>query len=211
LDHKESKLIDNYLIKIEKNEFDENDIYTFLILLRRHAKKKSPVFEFANFVAHREKDRGEIHEYIRKTKHILDNIGKINATMVIKPVYTEEEIKDGFNEVLTSLGKNTISDKGIRGILLCIIVLLQDVRLVTKKNYPIGKLVLGISQTQIVLLGEITIRQNENKGVSVIFPALEIPNTYFPILDKNPRTFKVLFEVVNKNGELNLELTDIQI
>ncbi len=131
--------------------------------------------------------------------------------MVIKSVYTEKEIKNGFNEVLISLGKNTISDKGIRGIILCIIVLLQDVRLVTKKNQPIGKLILGISQTQIVLLGQITINQNGNKGVSVVFPALDIPNTYFPISDKDPRAFKVLFEVVNKNGELNLELTDIQI
>jgi DNA integrity scanning protein DisA with diadenylate cyclase activity len=209
MDAKENQLIDYYHNRIVNNVFNEKDVYMLLILLRRHANKKSPVFEFANFVAHREKDRGYIHEYVRDKKHILDRLGKINATLVIQPVFTLEDIKKSFNDVLKSLDKQELSEEVIRDMTLCTIVLLQDVRLVDKKNRSIGNLSIGINKETISLLGQIAVKNDKNETVFCVFPALEVPNIYTNMFNQeDPAILKVVAEVIRILGNLEIKFKD---
>lgn len=212
MDAKESQLLDFYHSRIVKNLFDEKDVYMFLILLRDHAGKKSPVYEFGNFVAHREKDRGYIHEYVRDKKHIFDRFGKIDASIVIKPVFSHDEIRKSFNDILKSLGKQELSNEIIKDITLCIIILLQDVRLVDKKSKQIGKLAVGISEGEVSLLGQISIIHG-GSPVSILFPALSVPNDYSVQFKQTDITIlEVVTEAVRVIGKLGIKyLTENKI
>lgn len=208
MDAKESQLIDYYHQRIVNDAFDEKDVYVLLILLRRHSKMKSAVYEFSNFVAHREKDRGFIHEYVLDKKRIFDRLGSINAKIVIKNIFTLEQIEASFNEVLMKIGKTSFQRDTVSDIVLCIIVLLQDVKLVDKKNRPLGSLVIGVNKDEISLLGRVSVVNGNGKSTSIIFPALEVPNKYTRTFDHVTDTvasLKVVAEVQRIEGELTLE------
>jgi hypothetical protein len=75
MDAKEATLIKHYHEKLNTLTFNEKDIYALLILLRAHSQLGSPVFEFANFVAHRERDRGHIYDYLLSMKSFFNQTG----------------------------------------------------------------------------------------------------------------------------------------
>lgn len=59
MDKKEIEILNHYRHIIEKKEFDEYDILGFLIFIRRHIEKEyTYIAEFANLIAHRERDQG---------------------------------------------------------------------------------------------------------------------------------------------------------
>jgi hypothetical protein len=58
MDSKEKFLVDEPCRRITQQTFHERDVLAPLILLREHSTAESPVREFADFIAHREKDRG---------------------------------------------------------------------------------------------------------------------------------------------------------
>jgi hypothetical protein len=205
MDMKETQLVDYYHNIITTKAFSEKDIFALLMILRQYADKLSPVYEFANFVAHREKDRGFIKEYLETTKHKLDNIGKINTIIEIRPVFSIEEIEKSFNLVFKKLGKPEIPSEILNDVIICIIMLLQDVRIFDKRNRPIGKLVVGLSKTKLSLIG--MVKTSERK-VSVLFPVLEARNTIAMLAndypEDEPRHFKSTLEVVNNEGRLDI-------
>jgi hypothetical protein len=201
MDAKEEKLINQYYDKLTSFSFDERDVYSLLILLRPYSQKDYPVYEFSNFVAHREKDRGHIRDYLDRTKFVLDNLGKINTVLEIKPVFSEREIEKSFNSVFTKLGFAPIPNIIISGIILCIISLLQSVKIVTKKNIAIGELVFAYDAKEITLLGKCRVQSKGN----AIFPVLSTKNSYLltsvlgtPALSTN------IIEVVNNGGKLEI-------
>jgi hypothetical protein len=201
MDAKEERLIKQYYDKLTSFSFDERDVYSLLILLRPHSQKDSPVYEFANFVAHREKDRGHIRDYLNRTKDVLDNLGKINTVLEIKPVFTKQEIKKSFNSVFVKLGFAPVSDEVISGIMLCTISLLQSVKIVTKKNATIGELVFAYDAHEITLLGKCRIQSK----VDAVFPVLSTENRYIPTsVVGTPILSANIIEVVNNNGKLEI-------
>ena len=176
---------------------DEKDVYILLILLRPHSRKGSPVYEFANFLAHRQKDRGHIRDYLNRTKFILDNLGDINAVLTIKPIFTEFEVKESFNTVFLKLGFKPVSDKVISRIILCIISLLQGIKIITTDNKPIGELVFGYDVNEITLFGKCRIQTYSE--VYVAFPVLTIRNSYFQAGTRF--LSEEIIEVANNNGK----------
>jgi len=208
-DIKENQLINYYYKKISLNNFDEKDIYSFLILLRQYATSKSPVYEFANFIAHREKDRGYIKDYIETTKKNIEKIGKENVKVVIKSIFTTDDIRKSLNLILEKLDKEPLNNDIVTNIILCIIVLLQDVGLYSKKNKKIGNLVIGINKTNINLMGCINL--NNNEKININFPALTIENRYLDLpnyYNDNILNLKNACEVVNCDGKIKLLINE---
>lgn len=203
-DAKEKQLINHYHDKIISKTFDERDIYSFLILLRRHAKVKSPVYELANFVAHRERDRRYFFDYINNNKYKLDRLGKINTTIESKLIFSSNEIKNSFNTIMGQINLSEFSEENINDITVCLIVLLQDVMLVDKKNKCIGKLAIGINKNNVTLIGVAKVDYN-GRIVNCAFPILEVPNNYTKNFNQNDMAIlKVVTEVIRINSKLEL-------
>lgn len=74
------------------NVFDEKDVLPFFILLRSYASSGSPTLEIGNFIAHRERDRGHIHEYLQENRDIADQDGFVSLELNAPPVFTVGEI-----------------------------------------------------------------------------------------------------------------------
>jgi len=173
MDDKEKELIRACYARIAAGDFVERDVFSLLILLRPHSKAHSAVYEFANFVAHREKDRGHIRDYLHQTKSKLDKLGQINTTLVIKPVFSVEQIGTSLNGALSQISLSPLDHSRIEQVVLCVISLLQHVRIV-QKSAEIGRLIIGITKEDVILLGRVRVK---NKAWA-IFPALMVPNVY---------------------------------
>jgi hypothetical protein len=220
MDHKENQLIMFYYNKIQKGSFDEKDIYTFLILVRPYAKKNQPVYEFSNFIAHREKDRGFISDYLKETKTkaaLLSQPRKAPFKIIIKDVFTKEQITRSFNDILSELNLSLFSAQTISGITLCVISLFQHIR-IFEKNTDIGELIFAISNNEIVLKGKVEIQDKDRKGtgkVFMVFPVLTIQNNFYEIEDHDDLgTPKLLIdensvvEIVNILGKLTITVVN---
>jgi hypothetical protein len=175
-DIKELQILKSLHYKIEQNAFDEKDIYSFLNLIKKLAKKDTPTFELGDFIAQREKHRGYIHTYLLDVKARLDKSAKEKIAIAIDPVYSFDEIAHNINDIMVLHKLSSFKDEVICGIVLCIIALLHDVKLLNKKE-QIGKLVFSIQNDQIVLLGVI---RSKNK-VDVFFPIIQTKNTFCTI------------------------------
>ena len=102
MDIKEASLVKYYYDKLTAITFDEKDIYALLILIRAVSKDQEPIiWELANFVAHRERDRGEFWDVLSQTKSFFNANGiKLGDTFEVKPVFSAEEIRDSLNSLL---------------------------------------------------------------------------------------------------------------
>ncbi|PGW26761.1 hypothetical protein COD95_04425 [Bacillus thuringiensis] len=213
MDKKEKLLLDYYYQRFQENCFDEKDVYAFLILIRRQAKGFQSINELADFIAHRDKDKGGIKNYLEDVKYKLSNLGRINATITIKPAFTFKEIKTAINKILMNNGYTKLSDETNNHILLCIISILQDVKILDKGK-EIGRLRFGITKKKIMLNGEIEI-EHSNRGtvslVRVVFVVLEAKNCYVQShnLDDNPHMPNEIIEVINKEGNFDLILKEV--
>ena len=87
-------------------------------------------------------------------------------------VYSSTDLKNSLNHALSVIGAANVDSYETNDILLCIMCLLQDVRIV-KKNVVIGVLQLCCTEKYIQLYGQAPI---ENKFVS--FPVLHVPNRH---------------------------------
>jgi hypothetical protein len=71
LDAQERNMLTRLHSKITNYDFNQDDIYSLLMLLRNHCdrdiKEHIPIVEFADFIAHRKKNKGVI-------KNFLENI-----------------------------------------------------------------------------------------------------------------------------------------
>ena len=62
--------------------------------------------------------------------------------------------------------------------MVCIISLLQDVRLVRRDGTPVGVLEVALSKTEVILLGKVRL---DSKPVHVVFPAFVATNDFIDI------------------------------
>jgi hypothetical protein len=154
VDTKEATIIKTYYDKLTSLSFDERDVFSFLIVLRPYSQKGSPVYEFSNFVAHRDKDRGYIYDYLLASKSFFNQIGTtLGDTHELKSVFSEKEIHDSVDAVVTDLGLAPIADEVSYALQLCIISLLQDVTISDKTGSQIGKLLFAFDKDTVYLMG----------------------------------------------------------
>lgn len=180
MDRKERWQISRLHTKVVQGAFTEEDVFALLMVLREYAASGSPLRECADFIAHREKDRGHVFEYLARTKTFLENPGSSDTDLEIKPVFSLEEFKACINSCLAQFSLAPLSDRRVNCVLVCIISLLQDVRLVKRDGTPVGALEVAASRTEILLMGTVLL---ESKNAHVSFPALVAANDFMDIPD----------------------------
>ena len=199
MDIKEKFLIEKMHSTICSGNFHELDVLTLLILLRPHVEKKSHIMEFSDFVAHRERDRGLLQEFLKCFQCVLcGNSNNLN----VKSVVTNKQIRDSFNEVFRKINLPEFSDELANQVTACIISLLQSVK-ITLPNSQTSNLAVGISSKHIELRGSGTVPA----GHVVDLPILIAQNcladaSSYPSSCMRP---EYVIEAYSKNGRLNLE------
>ncbi|WP_043982267.1 hypothetical protein [Priestia megaterium] len=207
MDMKEKSLIVHYHNKFSQNTFDEKDVYAFLILIRNQSKGIKCINELADFIAHRDKDRGLIKEYLDLTQQKFNNFGKEDMVIEIKEVFSFKEIKAGVNKILQEIGLEGLSNEKINDLLTCIISILQHVKITDGKGRrEIGKLYFSISNKQISLLGKVKMSY-QGELIDIVFPVLSVKNNYIKLEKQGKQDTPIIFtddiiEVVNKKGTL---------
>lgn len=209
MDSKEKNLLNMYHGKIINYDFDENDVYAFLMLLREKFPKETPLRELGDFIGHREKDRGFIFEYLNTNKTMIGNIANNTIPpgehiLRIENVFKNEQVKNQYNKLLKEQGLSLFSTKMINGIMLCVISLFQHIKITNKKGVELGVLKFGISTSEIYLKADVNI---DNK-LTTTFQVLSVPNDYlvFEEVDPydTPATLKDDYVAVIKNVDKKL-------
>lgn len=139
MDAKEEKMLEHYKNVIENRFFAEYDILGFLIFIRRHLNKDNAyIREFADLIAHRERDRGIVVDCI--TASIENNYQTeqgSNKVIGYNGLHYEQWEKEW-----TSLGEKlgiAFDQKIIKEITLCIFSLTQHTHYNDKKGHS-GKI-----------------------------------------------------------------------
>lgn len=200
MDIKEKHMLEHYKRLIENSEFDEYDIYAFLILIRNHIPNgKYQIFkEYADAVAHRRKNKGIMLNNIKSC--IKNNYETINGTNVKD--YCGFSI-ESWNKQLTYLMNNfniTINELIIKELTLCIFSIFQELIFVDDSNNKIGKLVMLVNPdcNQIYLCTS----EGTSSSPMVCFAKLDnikITQDFFDVINNMPS------EAVRENGTLKLK------
>jgi hypothetical protein len=201
LDDKELSLISSLRRKIKEKDFHERDILALLLLLRQYSASHSPVYELANFINHREKVQGHIKDYLYEAKKTLDDAKQKGAgrQLVFRELFTVKDVQNSFNSTFSQLDLEDLTLQDAEDVLLCIMSLLQDVRIL-HNDEEIGKLTLVRTKSEIQLRGNIRI-QNEDFP----FSPLIVPNHYCDgPRGEEPQPFSGLVEARCINGALKL-------
>lgn len=204
MDAKEASLAKYYYEKVGALSFDEKDIYAFMILIRASSRDHEPVlWELANFVAHRERDRGQFWDVLSRTKAFFNLNGiKLGDTFEVKPVFSDREIKDAFNSLLGRLGFAPLSDGIANGILLCMISLLHASRIMNRSGTEVGELLFAYDEQQIYLFGRFSV-QTMPEFTHLQVPVLQIQNNYLDPVSSELQTPNMV-EIVNDAGHLRV-------
>jgi hypothetical protein len=169
MDPKERWLLEGMRAKLDSGSFTERDILSLLILLRRHASSEPVVKEFGDFIAHRDKDKGILKDYLSRVQKLLKG-SKEEALSL--PIFTEKEIHLSFNKVLSKIGLTEINSELANQITVCIITLLQSVKVETKLENQIIGFSVAMSSHQIALCGHGTLVA----GHRITFPLITAIN-----------------------------------
>jgi hypothetical protein len=198
MDRKERWQASRLHAQIVQGTFTEEDVFALLMILREYSARGSPLRECADFIAHREKDRGQVFEYLERTKTVLDNLGKPSTV----PIFSLAELKACLDSCLAQFGLAAIDEPMVNYVLICIISLLQDVRLVKRDGTSVGVLEVAISKTDVVLLGNVRL---DSKPVHVVFPALVAANDFMVIPEAStPIVLEGISWAGCQNGKMSL-------
>ncbi|QUW22314.1 hypothetical protein JSQ81_01600 [Sporosarcina sp. Marseille-Q4063] len=214
MDKKEKQLVNHYYKKFSERSFDEKDVYSFLMVIKEHASDIKAIKELAEFIAHREKSTGYAKEYLDKCKEIINNLGKEKNRRKIENIFSFKEIRNGFNALFQQLGLEKLPLDIINDFIICMISLLQDVKIVSGSlNKEVGHLSFAASSKELFLMGNMTIR-NQGRFMPVTFPVLSVKNIYEKITpqDKNDTPYLFdheLMEVININQKLAITFPEM--
>lgn len=202
VDRKAHWLVAHLHEQISAGTFSEEDVFRLFMLLREYSASGSPLRECADFIAHREKDRGQVFDYLVRTKNKLEKLGTENTVLEIKPVFTVPQLVGSINSCLVKFNLAGLDAIRANQIFICTISLLQDVALVTRKGKRVGELTVAVSTAKVLLLGNVHI---ENRGVGVSFPALSATNDFKAVPGATmPITFEGVTWAACKDGVMSL-------
>ena len=170
-DEKEKWLIAQVRDAITCGTYSERDVLCLLILLRRHAAPRSAAREFGDFVAHREKDRGILREYLHRVQEAFHSPPNL-VPQIKLPVFSVTDVTSSINQVLAAFGLPPFEAETGNQIAVCIISLLQEVRIDTPQKSPVDYLAVAISTSHIALMGRSTV----TAGHVFSFPLLVAEN-----------------------------------
>ena len=214
MDKKEKQLVDYYYNKFSERSFDEKDLYSFLVVIRTHAQDNKVINEITDFIVHREKSTGYAKDYLEECKEIINNLGKEKVRRKIENIFSFKEIRNSFNAVFQQLGFEKLPLEIINDFIICIISLLQDVKIVSGSlNKEIGHLSFAASSKELFLMGNMTIL-NQGRFMPITFPVLSVKNIYEKITPQDPKDTPYLFdhqliEVINVNRQLAITFPEM--
>lgn len=183
MDAKEQNLVADLHKLITNQSFHERDILALLILLREHAANQSAIRKLGDFVAHREKDRGALKKYVHHVTAFVEAAAKNRPAQVnVEPVYSSADFCDSLNTSFAGFGLPQVSPDLTDDVLICIMSLLQDVR-IFHKGREIGHLLLARFYSELWLFAEVV---EPTKKDRILFPALTVPNRHCPVAGGEP-------------------------
>lgn len=206
MDKKEKQLFDTYYKLFVERMFDEKDLLSFLLFVRKDAQDNKVIKELGDFVVHREDYTGYVKEFFDECQSIIHNLGK-GKTKKIENMFSFKEIRNGFNSLFMDRGFEKLPPEVINDFILCIISLLQSVTLVSSSsNKEVGHLSFAASSKDLFLMGNMKVL-HKGRFIPVTFPVLSVRNMYEEIKPQDANDTPYLFdneiiEVINSNGEM---------
>jgi len=175
VDAKQTALVTELHGRLVAGDFNETDVQSLISLLREESPKGGPIRELGDFAAHRIRDYGPVHRYLKSVDAILDRIGTQKDILQIKEVFSESEIASAFDTALANHGLTPLSKQRHRQLQLALISMLQGVTFADKSGKKkFGSLDVAFTRDRIELLGVVKFKKS---GVPVMFPVL---TTVFP-------------------------------
>lgn len=194
MDKKELQLINYYYDNFSKRKFDEKDFYSFLMLTKKHVNNNKVIQDLTDFIVQRERCAGYAKTYLDECKDIINDLGKTKVPRKIEPLFSFKEIRSGFNLLFQQLGLEKLPIETINDFMLCIISLLQYVKIVTGSLHKeVGHLSFAASSKELFLMGNMTIR-NQGRMMPITFPVLSVKNNYEKIVPQDDKDTPYLFD-----------------
>lgn len=224
MDAKEVFLVKAIYDKILAHNYDELDIYVFLMLFREPSGKDTIIREIGDFAAHRIRDRGKtykkLNEILGKDILIDDNVNTDTVYYLnTNPIFQKNELSEGINEILFQMGFKRLDDTHIDGILLCVISIFQDIQIISKgETNKIGKLVYFVSKGKHSLGLQFLVEDKKgNREINVIREVLRTDAKAVLETGKEPEYLESeksgnfpgrLIRVANENNQLVIRFLD---
>ena len=214
MDKKEQQLVQYYYNKFSERNFDEKDLYSFLVLTRKEAEEIIVMKELSDFIVHREQNTGYAKEYLETCKHIITNLEKEKKRKKIEELFSFKEIRNGFNALFLKCGFDKLPTEIINDFILCLISLLQGVAIVSGNlNKEIGHLSFAASSKELFLMGNLK-TLSKGRYIPVTFPVLSVKNMYEDVKPQDANDTPYLFndqliEVINVDRQLVITFPQI--
>lgn len=216
MDQKELQMMNYYYDKFTNKNFDEKDLYSFLMLVKEHVKNNQMMNDLIDFIVHREKSDGYAKTYLENCKEIINHLGKTKVRQKIDPLFSFKEIRTGFNALFQQFGLEKLPIDTINDFMLCIISLLQNVKIVSGSLHKeIGYLSFAASSKELILMGNLLVR-TEGRMMPITFPVLTVQNHYEKITPQDELDTPYLFdneimEVININQTLAITFPNMHV
>lgn len=215
MDKKEQQLVNYYYNKFQARTFDEKDLYAFFMVVQKQANDHKELHDLIDFLIYRDKCTGAVKEYFAECQEIINNLGKTKVRRKIEPLFSFKDIRNGFNALFQQLGFDKLPVETINDFLLCIISLLQGIKIVSSRsNQKVGHLSFAASSKELFLMGNLMIR-NEGRRMPITFPVLSVKNSYEEITPQDQNDTPYLFdneimEVINVDKKLTITFPTIK-
>lgn len=215
MDRKKLQLFNYYYNKFEARDFDEKDFYGFLVMVGEEADDNEIIQSLSHFVVRRENSSGYVADYLDTCKEIITNLEKAEKPRKIEHLYSFKEVRNGFNALFLKLGYRKLPAEVMNDFMLCLISLLQDVKLLSgKARREVGHLSFAASSKELFLMGNMK-TLSKGRYIPVTFPILSVQNIYEKITPQDEQDTPYLFngemmEVVNMDGKLVITFPAIE-
>lgn len=206
MDHKEKQLFAYYYKQFAERSFDEKDVLAFLLFTKKYAEANKVLNELGQFLVQREQMTGYVKSYFDHCQEIIQNLSK-GKKEIIENLFSFKEIRNHFNAFFVEQGLDKLSPEVINDIMLCLIALLQDVKLISRTtNKKVGHLSFAASSKELFLMGNMRVL-HKGRFIPITFPVLTARNSYEKVTPRDQNDTPYLFddaliEVMNHEGEL---------
>jgi hypothetical protein len=182
MDQKQSSLLSELHQKITTGDFGETEVHSLWGLLRQDepANVRSPVRDLGDFVGHRERDRGGVHEHIRLTRENFEkNVQQGGVLFTGQPAYSQKEVAEGLDKALARHNLAALQEWAHVAVQFVTLAMLQGVGLLDEKCVRFGGLGLGFTRRNVQLLAyvESTLKPH----LRLVFPVLLVQNRWYPM------------------------------
>lgn len=215
MDKKELQLMNYYYDKFIARTFDEKDFLSFLIVVKEHVENNEVIYDLTDFIIHRDRTTGYAKTYLDECKYIINNLGKTKVRQKIEYLFSFKDIRHGFNALFEQLGLERLPIETINDFMLCIISLLQNVKITAdNSNKEVGHLSFAASSKELLLMGNMMVR-NQGRRMPITFPVLAVQNRYEKITPQDKNDTPYLFdheimEVINVDQTLAITFPNMQ-